>query len=119
MPGVPITPLTGRLAIVAMLIVLAAMASLTRGGATQSAGAGQTSNAAYLNQSRTDMIAGCRDQGAPRSYCECVTDEVLERNGRNVARLRALASEVAGVRPGAAPPRLLAQASQACSRAGS
>ena len=114
MPGVPITPLTGRLAIVAMLIVLAAMASLTRGGtAPERAG----SNAAYLNQSRTDMIAGCRNQGAPRSYCRCLADELLERNGRNVARLPAMEAEVARLRPGAAPPRLLVSATKACAAA--
>ena len=113
MPEMPITPLTGRLAIVAMLIVLAAMASLTRGGvAPERAG----SNAAYHDQSRTDMIAGCRDQGAPRSYCRCLADEVLERNGRNVARLRALEADVARLRPGSPPPALLVSATRACAR---
>ena len=112
-PGVPITPLTGRLAVVAMLIVLTAMASLTRGGAAPE----RAGSNAYLNQSRTDMIAGCRDQGAPRSYCRCVADEVLERNGRNVARLRAMEADVARLRPGSPPPALLVSATRACARA--
>jgi hypothetical protein len=100
-----ITPLTGRLSVLAMLIVLVAMASLTgRGGTTPT-------------EARSDMIAGCRDQGSGRSYCECVADEVLERNGRNAARLRAMEAEVVRLRPGAAPPRLLFKANQACAGA--
>jgi hypothetical protein len=63
------------------------------------------------------MIAGCRDQGAARSSRECVADEVLERTGRNVARLRAMEADVARLRPGAAPPRLLVRATQACAAA--
>jgi hypothetical protein len=114
MPGVPITPLTGRIAIVAMLIVLVAMASLARGGAAPERAA---SNRTYLNDSRTDMIASCRDQGAPRSYCRCLADRVLERNGRNVARLQAMEADVARLRPGSPPPTLLASATRACARA--
>ncbi len=60
------------------------------------------------------MIAGCKDQGAPRSYCECVADKVLERNGRDVARLRAMEAELGRLRPGSPPPRLLVRAAQAC-----
>jgi hypothetical protein len=114
MPGVPITPLTGRIAIVAMLIVLVVMASLARGGAAPERAA---SNRTHLNESRTDMIASCRDQGAPRSYCRCVADQVLERNGRNVARLQAMEADVARLRPGSRPPALLAAATRACARA--
>jgi len=114
---VPITPLTGRLAVVAMLIAIVVMASLMPAGAAGERAGGKTSNDAYLNQARADMIAGCRDQDAPRSYCECVTDEVLERNGRNVARLREMQAEISRLRPGSQPPRLLVKAAQACTPA--
>jgi hypothetical protein len=109
--------MTGRIAVVAMLIALAVMASLADGGATRERAAGKPSSDAYLVQSRTDMIAGCRDQGAPRSYCECVSDEVLERNGRNVARLQAMEAELNRLRPGSPPPPLLVKATQACAPA--
>jgi hypothetical protein len=51
------------------------------------------------------------------TYCECVTDEVLASNGRNVARLRAMEAELGRLRPGAPPSRLLVDASRACASA--
>ena len=86
-------------------------------GAAHDRIAGATSNEASLSLTRSDMVAGCRDQGAADSYCECVADEVLERNGRNVARLRALEADVARLRPGSPPPALLVSATRACARA--
>ena len=98
-----------------VLMAVAALAVLTgRGGVAPERVAAKSSNAAYLEQARRDMIAGCTDQGSERAYCECFADQMLERNGHDAARLRKTEGELSHMREGSPPPAMLVQASQAC-----
>ena len=98
-----------------VLMAVAALAVLTgHGGVTPERAASKTSNAAYVDQARRDMIAGCTDQGSERAYCECFAEQMLERNGHDAARLRKTEAELNHMREGSPPPAMLVQASQAC-----
>jgi len=98
-----------------VLMAVAALAVLTgHGGVAPEPAATKTPNAAYVDQARRDMIAGCTDQGSERAYCECFAEQMLERNGHDAARLRTTEAELSGMREGAPPPAMLVQASQAC-----
>jgi hypothetical protein len=98
-----------------VLMAVAALAVLTgHGGVATVPAATKTPDAAYLDQARRDMIAGCTDQGSARAYCECFAEQMLERNGHDVARLRKTEAELSRMRAGSSPPAILVQASQAC-----
>ena len=97
------------------LLTAVALPSLMSRADTPTSPARPASEAAYRAQARTDMIAGCTDKGAPRDYCECVTQRVLSRD---TAELRAMDAEVRRMRPGTPPPAILVQAGQACTTPG-
>ena len=100
-----------------VFMAVAALAVLTgRGGVAPERVAAKSSNTAYLEQARRDMIAGCTDQGSERAYCECFADQMLERNGHDAGRLRKTEAELRHMREGSPPPAMLVQAGQACAK---
>jgi hypothetical protein len=99
---------------VVLMVVVALITIIGHDGAPSAPAAGNP-DAAYLDASRRDMIAGCTSEGARRSYCECFADQMLERTGHDAARLRAMHAELDRLPRGSAPPAVLLQATQACS----
>lgn len=65
----------------------------------------RSSDAAYVAQARTDMIAGCVDVGASRAYCGCFTAEMIRRMGGTAERMRAMDAKLSRLSKGSGPRR--------------
>ncbi len=99
--------------VVVIVLMLGAFVSQVR--PDQTAGApGRPADTGSVAQARTEMLAGCTDQGAPRRYCECFSDHVLAGVGHDPARLSALEAELKRAPAGSQPPAVVLHAAQAC-----
>jgi hypothetical protein len=66
---------------------------------------------------RAEMLAGCESTGGTASWCGCVIDELLARNGTQPEDLARLEGDIRAVEQDGAPlPPYYQQAGEACAR---
>jgi hypothetical protein len=102
-----VTPPVRRAIAVAGILVVALVGVATARGDNEDAAA---------KQARTDMLAGCVDTAGEemRSYCGCVVDEVMERNGTSREELDRLDAEIRKAEDGGQIPAVMTESIEVC-----
>jgi hypothetical protein len=71
----------------------------------------------WLRGARAGMLSSCTKQGAPRPFCECYSDQLMERTGSR-ARIESLSAALREATPESEPPPLVTAAINACAPRG-